>query len=331
MRLNTLRILFTALFIAALSSGATQAATSPDTTALDCPPSEQDFSSPQGEFRLVICTPAAVPEPGKAPDEWKVPMGGNGELRFIHAGPEWETTSAWPIQADMLSAWVAGEGLQFWDDHILTLDVGTERNGYLFIANWNDEAFAISEYYYRTGDEDAMELSWQDGAFLIDTPPDGQRRLVAQSVGSPAPGTFAQETLGCTSGAGTMDDIRHTLNLAIDVAGRVTTLSYMSLFTRPDSSNPFTCTVNATRDDYETEWIDNPSGDTVVGIDSEDMVPLGEPFPPEVDHVRVKHKKDAYTLRFDIDAPLFCDLGTMAKSLTLERGNPNCLNITPQP
>lgn len=342
MRLNTQRVLYAAFFIAALSSSAVRAA-SPldifnkvDTSAerqikLDCPSSEQVFSSPQGEFRLVICTPAAVPEPDKDPSEWIAPMAG-GELRFIHTRSGQETTTTWPIETDMLSAWVGGEGAQFWGEHIMTLDIGTERNGYLFIANWNGQAFVVSEYYYRTGDEDAMTLNWQDGDFLIDTPPDGQRRLIAQGVESAAPGTFTQEILSCTSGTGTTEDISHTLSLAIDTAGRVTTLSYLSSFTRPDGGEtPFTCTVNATRDDYETEWIDSPSGDTVVGIDGEGMMPVGEPYPPEVDHVQIKRNKNNYALRFDVDVALFCDLGSMAKSLTLERGNPSCLNIAPQP
>ncbi len=175
----------------ASDSGSSQQALTALKTPMDCPADDEVFSSAQGTFQLLICTPLPPDDTDDKPFE-NMPKW--GQLRFIHQDPKGqETTTYWPIELDWLSSWVGGEGLQFWGNHLMTLDIGSERGGILYIANWTGKQFVISEYLYMTGDEDSMTLSWEPRGFIVDTVPDGVQRLVMHTNNDPMLGKFTQK------------------------------------------------------------------------------------------------------------------------------------------
>ncbi len=291
---------------------------------MECSQDEHVFSSAHGQFRLNICSPTAEAVTPAIETDSENPV--LGELRFISGEATNKVTATWPFEVDMLSAWVGGEGLQFWDGHIMTLDIGTERNGVLYIANWTGKKFVMTEYPYRTGDEDAMTLRWEKDAFLVHTPPDGERRLMVQNADTETPGKFSQETLTCTFTDG--NQAIHSLALGIDTASMVTKLAYTTLRPATLGDSRFLCGVYASRDDNlqdESEWTDGQHGNVTVAINGEGTVAKVENW---TDYVHIARDNNRYTLRFDVDTPLFCDSGAdMAETVTLVRGNKTCHDV----
>ncbi|KAA0910912.1 hypothetical protein [Pusillimonas sp. ANT_WB101] len=259
-------VILTTVFLPEVSSAAAN-----KNFKMECSQDEQVFSSAHGQFRLDICSPTADAVTPATETDTENPV--LGEQRFISGEATNTVTTAWPFEVDMLSAWVGGEGLQFWDGHIMTLDIGTERNGILYIANWTGKTFVMTEYPYRTGDEDTMTLRWEKDAFLIHTPSDGERRLVVQNTDTETPGKFSQETAACTF----TDDNQaiHSLALGIDTAGLVTKLAYTALRPATLGDSRFLCGVYASRDDNlqdESEWTDGQHGNLTVAINGEGTV-----------------------------------------------------------
>lgn len=209
----------------------------------------------------------------------------------------------------------------------MTLDIGSERGGILYIANWNGERFVVSEYFYMTGDEDSMTLSWEPKGFLVDTIPDGVRLLVMQGNNEPKPGEFIQETLSCTIQSNDRPQPQHMLQLAVDTSGLVTSLSYQSSWTMA-GTDPFRCHVHATRDDYETEWNDSDDGKTTIAINVEGTEDNDNASPANLDYVHVTRSNSNYKIRFNVDIALFCEAsGIMAKELTLGKTIAQCLDV----
>ena len=246
------------------------------------------------------------------------------ELRFTHrgqAGDSRDTIASHWLDAETLAAVVNQEAPRFWDGHILTLDLPEERGGALLIANWNGQQFVISEYRYQTGDEDGMQLAWQDGGFLVTTVPDDQRRLLATIAADGTPGAYAQEALSCSHGA--QPQARHGLRLALDTSGRITGVEYDSTTPAPDGT-VYVCSVQASRSDGQSAWQASANGDLQVTFADDDSADPGS-RPEQPDRLRLSHRGDSYTFDLDLFQPRFCGQSSvMAKTISLERGSSQC-------
>lgn len=268
----------------------------------------QAFSSRQGTFAAVEC---AV----KAED-------GGVTLHFTHRGEAGGAIGTYRIDPDTLQAVVSDTlfgGLKFWDGHILTLDLPQERGGSLIIANWTGQAFVFSEYAYETGDEDSMELRWDDGGFLIETIAQGKRRL--RLAGPSDPGRFAQEALACSLGAGRQ---MTRLALPVDVRGDITGLSYTSSTPAADGT-ALGCAVDAENGDGQAEWRPDRNGLLIIFERDPEDTPDG---PEDPDRVRITRKDDVVTVDFDLFPPHFCGQSSeMARQIVLKKGTSTCAAV----
>ncbi|MGB3288177.1 MAG: hypothetical protein WBA83_02760 [Burkholderiaceae bacterium] len=279
--------------------------------AADCPLPAPRFSSAQGAFGLSdACELRADSEEPQA------------VFQFFHRGKKGDTLGTYWGSQDTLAAVISDElqdGLKFWDGHILTLDLPEERGGVLVIANWTGKQFVISEYAYQTGDEDSMELSWLDGAFIVKTEADGKRRLLAGHDANA--GAFAQEALACSWGKG---QSTQSLSLPIDMRGEVTGVSYAGTTPAPDGT-AYVCLVDVKRDDGRAEWVQEKDGVLIVFNADDTAVQDG---PSDPDRLRVTHKADVFTLDLDVFAPRYCGQSArMARQISMKKGDPTCTSV----
>lgn len=277
-----------------------------------CPPQAPTFTSSHGSFGVMQCE--------LAEDDPEAPA----QFQFLHRGPDGDTVGVQAIDRETLSATVDETAPKFWDGHIVTLDLPQERGGVLLIANWTGKQFAVSSYPYGSGDEDGLELDWQDGGFLVTTSTDGKRRLLAGSADSAEPGAFAQEALTCTdeSDNGPSQDV----TLAIDTHGDVSKLSYLASTPAVDGTS-LSCSVDANRDDGNTQWSTTASGTQVITwADGEAGTEgSGEVEPSRVSIVR---KGDLYTLDVQVQHAMFCGQSSeLASRIVLKRGLKTCVKV----
>lgn len=276
----------------------------------DCSPATTQFSSGQDAFGVSECMSQADDAEAGA------------VLQFLHRGATGDTLDTYVVGQDMLDAVTSDsllEGLKFWGGHVLTLDLPQERGGVLVIANWTGRQFAISEYAYQTGDDDSMELSWLDGAFIVQTQPEGKRRLL--TTNEPVPGAFAQEAMACSKGSG---QAMQALHLAIDMSDEITGVSYMGTTPAPDGT-AYVCSVDVTRDDGQAEWSQENS--TLLIRFNQDEVDTHD-GPSDPDRLQITRKDDVYTLDLDLFAPRYCGQSArMARQIRLKKGDANCVSV----
>lgn len=279
--------------------------------ALNCPPPAPTFTSLHGRFGVVQCE---LFEDGP-----EVPA----EFQFVHRGPDGDTVAVQPVSREILSATVDETEPRFWGGHILTLDLPQERGGVLLIANWIDNHFALSSYPYDSGEEDGLQLEWRDGAFLVTTSTDGQRRLFAGDADSAQPGAFRQESLVCQETSG--DGLGQDLGLTVDTRGEVTGVSYLATTPAGDGSS-LSCAVDASRDDRETEWsMTADETQVITWNDGEQGVDGGVVEPSRL---MITRKGDLYTLDVQVQRAMFCGQSSaLASRIELRRGQKTCAKV----
>lgn len=247
------------------------------------------------------------------------------EMRFIHQDAQRTIVTTLAFDPEAYMATVDEPSPKIWDGHILTAAMRQERGGVLLIANWTGQEFVVSEHGYGTGDEDDMTLSWKDGAFIVQTVPEGTLRLVAATGKAATPGTFVQESLSCDSG----DELptRHSITLGVDVDGRPTSFSYLAASPVPDGTS-LICPIDAERGISDAEWTDGPPGTVTIAMD-----PSAEPTDdgPTPDQVVIVREGERYTISFDVLISNYCGQSSaIARQLVLTKGSPSCKVIMPE-
>lgn len=266
------------------------------------------FSSLQGTFGVEECAPAA---------------DARTKLHFTHRGAAGGAGADYWIEQETLETVTSDQlldGTKFWDGHILTLDLPQERGGLLVIANWTGKGFVFSEYPYLTGDEDSMKLSWQEDGFIVDTEPEGKRRLLAGN--EPAAGTFAQEAWACSRGA--RGQSTQSLKLPVDLGGGIAGLSYTGTTPSPDGT-AYVCTIDVRRGDDQAAW--SQDGDSLlITFERDDTDPPDGPDDP--DRLRITRKGDSFVVDFDLFPPRFCGQSAqMPRQITLRKGGTACVAV----
>ena len=271
------------------------------------------FSSAQGKFRVLECHPAVTPAPQD--EDLPAPV----ELRFQHLGPGGETTGTLAVDAETYSA-ITEDQLtpRFWDGHLLTVLLPEERGGLWLIGNWTGSEFVFTKYPYATGDEDGIDIAWKDGAFLVTTVPEGERRVLAGQSGS-GPGEFANESVACST---KVNGVEHALRLGRDTKGSVIELEYSSAIPAGDGGNHL-CLIQASRGDGSSEWTPAADGELTIDIASQD-----DSVPGSQLRIRADETRKTYTVALDVVPSAFCGQSdAIAREVVLKTDTPHCASL----
>lgn len=308
---------------------ATQAASAPvratvaqawSTPETGCSVLDPGFSSSRGKFRVLDChaRAASAPEQGNPP-----PV----ELQFQHLGPTGQTSTSFQVAKDDYSAIVSDALVpQFWDDHLVTLQLERERGGLWVIANWTGSAFVLTPYEYITGDEDGLQVTWYDDGFTVTTQPEGQRRLLTGGPDS-QPGVFANESVACTDDS---SGISQKLRLGLDTEGSIFDLLYSSAVPAGDGTS-HVCLIQSAHGGPDS-WQRAGNGDITIDIPSNDDAIPDSQLRIRMDQAQPEQTGDGtpavYKVVLDVVAASFCGQSdAIADEIVLNAGSPRCASI----
>lgn len=289
-----------------------------------------ELSSAQDEFSVSVCLPkdrVQATQDGADEEEGQEAASAPVRIRFLHRGPEGDVVETHELDGDDYAATAAQAQPKLWDNHVLSLDFPQERGGFLLIANWTGRQYVVTQYRYDTGDEDSLQLAWRDGGLVVNTVPEGERRLLAVAAGDDDAGRFVQESVSCQVDAPTQS--RRSLSLQVDTAGRVTGLSILALSPAVDGS-AHRCSVDAGRFDGQTRWTDAVVGAAqIVFDDGEDGDGAAGQGPREPSRVRVDRDGGRYTVSLQVNPSTFCGQSSeLPREMVVERGASVCKSVT---
>lgn len=274
----------------------------------ECKPISENIQGSIGTFSILECLPADGDEQAKV------------IVRFVHRGADGQVTADHAVDRDSYSATAGEIAPQFWDGHVVTVDLAQERDGTLLIASLVGERIVVTARSYHTSDDDSLVLAWYDGALVTTTEADGQLRLVEMGADQAAPGTFEQESLACKGE--TDGGTEHSIRLAIDTDGRVTGLDYLSLSPAVDGTM-MSCTIKAERGDGDSEWSYNGRGGSTVALGTFEQ---GEE--DSRDRVRIERDEELYDVVVDAEPVPYCGQSAqLARRIVLRPGSRRCDSV----
>ncbi len=196
--------------------------------------------------------------------------------------------------------------------HVLVTNLSEERGGTLLIGNLHEGGLALTAQRYASGDEDSAETDFRAGVLSVKTSLESLRHLIEDNdAGATVPHGYVPESVSCKreEAQGTT-----TLSLAVDAAGEVYAVNYLSVM--PDGPS---CSLDALRGQDETTWHQDKSGLRIVWGDEADA-----------SRVDIGRKGDVYTVNARQTRPTdFCGQSAqLADVITLQRGERTCVSVT---